>query len=99
MLCLSSLIVPTAGGTDYETVVAGSVGSDIVLDRNNGRMCIDITLIDDTIDEGNESFMLRFNFDENLGAIVNGNFRFEPNISTVVIRDMEGNFTNTQTYK
>ena len=75
---------------DYQPLVAGSIGSDVILDRNLGRMCLNISLIDDTIDEGSENLTLQFNFDPNLGAVVDGNFRFDPNITEVVIRDLEG---------
>ena len=74
---------------DYEPLVAGSPGTDIFLDRNTPRMCININLIDDSIDEGSENFQVRFNFDPALGAIVDGNFRFDPNVTEIVIQDME----------
>ena len=75
---------------DYEPLVAGAVGTDVILDRNSPRMCLDITLIDDSIVEGSENLMARFNFDPVLGALVDGNFRFDPNVTEVVIQDMDG---------
>ena len=78
------------GGVDYVPLVAGSLGSDVVLDRNNPQMCVEITLIDDAIDEMSENLMVRFNVDPALGAVIDGNFRFEPNITEIVIQDLEG---------
>lgn len=75
---------------DYVPLVPGSVGSDVVLDRNNPRMCVEINLIDDTIDEMSENLMVRLNLDPTLGAVIDGNFRFDPNITKVIIQDLEG---------
>ncbi len=53
-------------------------------------MCVTINLIDDVLDEGRESFMVRMNIDPLLGAIIDGNFILDPNITEVIIEDMEG---------
>ena len=84
------MILIFTGNLDYVPLVPGAVGSDVVLDRNNPRMCVEITLIDDNINEADENLMVRFNLDPALGAVVDGNFRFEPNITEVVIQDLEG---------
>ena len=76
---------------DYDSLVAGSFGTDVFLDRNNQRMCITINLNDDALDERRESFMVRLNKDPLLGAVIDGNFRFNPNITEVIIEDLEGN--------
>ena len=83
---------------DYIPLVAGSVGSDVVLDRNNPRMCVEITLTDDAIDEMSENLMVRFNIDPALGAVIDGNFRFDPNITEVVIQNLEGENKYTNNY-
>ena len=81
---------PTGGGIDYDSLIAGSFGTDVFLDRNNPRMCVTINLIDDAFNEGNETLMVRMNIDPLIGAIIDGNFRFEPNVTEVVIEDLEG---------
>ena len=75
---------------DYDPLIAGSLGTDVFLDRNNQRMCVTINLIDDTLNEGSESLMVRFNMDPHLGTVIDGNFRFDPNITEVIIEDLEG---------
>ena len=53
-------------------------------------MCVTINLIDDTLDERNESLTVRMNIDALLGASIDGNFRLDPNITEVIIEDLEG---------
>ena len=77
------------GGVDYVALVAGGTGSDVVLDRDNPRMCLSITLVDDTLDERSENLMVQLNFDPTLGTFIDGNFRFDPNVTEVVIEDLE----------
>ena len=74
----------------YNSLVAGSFGTDVFLDRNNPHACITISLIDDTLDEGSESLTVQFNMDPLLGAVLDGNFQFDPNITEVIIEDLEG---------
>jgi hypothetical protein len=57
-------------------------------------MCVTINLIDDVLDEGRENLMVRMNIDPLLGAIIDGNFILDPNITEVIIEDMEGIQTN-----
>ena len=78
------------GGVDYDSLIAGSFGTDIFLDRNNPRMCVTINLIDDTLDERSESLTVRMNIDALLGASIDGNFRLDPNTTEVIIEDLEG---------
>lgn len=62
-------------------------------------MCVTINLIDDVLDERNENLMVRINIDPLLGAIIDGNFRLDPNITEVVIEDLEGIQTTNVMYK
>ena len=81
---------PIGGGVDYDSLVAGSLGTDVFLDRNNQRMCITINLVDDALDERRESLRVRVNLNPLLGTVIDGNFRFSPNITEVIIEDLEG---------
>ena len=84
----------TGGGVDYNSLIAGNFGTDIFLDRNTPRMCVTIDLIDDALDERSESLTVQMNIDPLLGAIIDGNFVLDPNITEVIIEDLEGNTTD-----
>ena len=53
-------------------------------------MCVTINLIDDVLDERSENLMVQMNVDPLLGAFIDGNFILDPNITEVVIEDLEG---------
>lgn len=62
-------------------------------------MCVTINLIDDVLGERSKNLMVRINIDPLLGAIIDGNFRLDPNITEVVIEDLEGIQTTNVMYK
>lgn len=50
-------------------------------------MCLNINIVDDNDEEINETFTARFNLNPALGAFMDGFFRYEPNVTEIVIID------------
>ena len=50
-------------------------------------MCLNIAIIDDGEEENDETFTAQFNLDPSLGGFVDGQFRYDPNVTEIVIID------------
>ena len=51
------------------------------------RMCLNITLNNDNLEESNENFTAQFDLTPALGSFMDGFFRYEPNVTEIIIVD------------
>lgn len=59
----------------------------VFLAGDSRQMCIDIQITDDDEQENNEMFTTRFDLNPLLGGFMDGRFRYDPNVTEIVIID------------
>ena len=78
-----------AGGSDYQEISALNLNVLLTFDDANRQRSFDVTIIDDTIVERDESFTLELRFDP-FAFDSPSNIVLSPNTTTVNITDIEG---------
>ena len=78
-----------AGGSDYQEISALNLDVFLTFDDANRQRSFDVTIIDDTIVERDESFTLELIFDSFVSDSPS-NIVLSPNTTTVNITDIEG---------
>lgn len=68
------------------SLIPEDFGTEVFLFADSPRMCLTVTIIDDNEVEGNESFTVVFDL-SNMAGFMDGMFRYEPNITKIVIID------------
>ena len=79
-----------AGGTDYKEINLSTFDVLLRFDMNNRRMSFPVTINDDELLESIEDFNLELRFDVQVSGVI-----LNPNVSTVYIKDDEGNYIVT----
>ena len=80
------LFFPPGNGQDYVSLNPPDFGTEIFLFADSPRMCQTVTIIDDSEVEGDESFTVEFDL-TNVAGFMDGMFRYEPNVTEIIIID------------